>query len=128
VDIVEGSTAGRDRLRAFLRAPTTIPDAELQQVWDQAVGACRHYIRDGYTTSAPEAVVAYVLAICNHVWQASRDAGGVETLPDGTTFTPYAITGNLCKRYLSLGGLYVGTPRVVAGGTAGSASQEVAYL
>jgi len=117
VDIVAGSTTGRDRLRSFLRAPTSIPDADVQLVWDQAVGATRAYIRPGYATDAPEETVAFVLAVANHIWQASRDAGGVETFADGTQFTPYSITGNLVRRYISLGGDTVGLPRVVAGGT-----------
>jgi hypothetical protein len=117
MDITQGDTAGRDRLRAFLRAPTSIPDADMQQMWDAAVGTTRAYIRPGYDTDSPEETILFVLAVANHLWQATKDAGGVETMIDGTQFTPYAVTGNLVKRYLSIGGDTVGLPRTTAGGT-----------
>lgn len=116
MNVVAGDTTGRDRLRDYLRAPATVTDLELQHLWDATVGACEGWIKPEYTTNAPEQTIQFVLAVANHVWQASIDAGGVNTLADGTSFSPYAITGSMIPRYLPLGGRTVRT-RVVAGGS-----------
>lgn len=118
MDIATGDTEGRDELRERLGAPSTIPDAAVQAGWDAAVDATRAYIRPDFTTSAPQGVIEFVLAVAVHIWQGTRDsAGSLEVLPDGTAVSSVGITGNLVKRYLSLGGPYVRTPRTIGAGS-----------
>jgi hypothetical protein len=114
VNIATGNTAGRDALRAYLRADTAISDAELLQAWDAAVDATTKWIRPGFTEDAPAGVQEFVLSVAAHIW-GNRDSGGTtQILPDGTFDAGRSLTSNLVRRYAVLGGPYVMTPRVIA--------------
>lgn len=115
MDITTGNTAGRDALRSFLRAGTSITDAELLQCWDVAVDATQRWIRTGYTADAPAGVQEFVLNVAATVWK-HRDSGGDSTiLPDGTITTGNFLTtrkiGEFARAYA---GPYCITPRVIA--------------
>lgn len=113
MNIVYDDPAGLTALRAFLRAGTTITDAELTSAWNAAVDGTQRWIRSGYTTDAPEGVQQFVLNVAAHIWR-TRDSGGeLQAMPDGT-ITGSSITSNLIRRYAVLGGPYVVTPRVIA--------------
>jgi hypothetical protein len=117
VDIVTGSTAGRDALRTFLRADgnTQITDAELQTCWDTAVDATSRHIRPGYTADAPSGVSDFVLHVAALVWK-HRDSGGEGgVLPDGTlTAGSFLSKRKIDMLAAAYGGPYVMTPRVIA--------------
>jgi hypothetical protein len=115
MDIVTGSTTGRDALRTYLRAGTAITDTELLSCWDVAVDATQRWIRPGYTADAPAGVQEFVLAVAAVVWK-HRDSGGDSTiLPDGTFTTGNYLThAKIRSLAAAYGGPYTQTPRVVA--------------
>jgi hypothetical protein len=115
VDIVAGSTSGRDYLRSFLRAgATTAADADIQAAWDTAVAATWRWIKPPFRNAAPQGVVDFVTNVAAHIYRTRDSAGDTQVLPDGTFQTANSITSNLVRRYAVLGGPYVTSPRVVA--------------
>jgi hypothetical protein len=91
-------------------------DDEVQDLWDAAVDVCLPYVKPGMDTDASAGLVNMVLAVAVHIWQATDNAPA-DTLPDGTSIQPFAITSNLVKRYLVLGGNSVTRVTTAAGGT-----------
>lgn len=114
MDIVTGSTTGRDALRSFLRASATIDDSTVQQCWDAAVDATQRYIRPGYTTNAPAGVLEFVLHVGGVIFK-HRDSGGESAmLPDGSITTGgFLSQGKIKTLAAAYGGPYVVTPRVI---------------
>jgi hypothetical protein len=116
MDIVTGSTAGRDALRSFLRADgnTQIGDTELQTCWDVAVEATSRHIRTGYQWNAPANVQEFVLHAAAVVWK-HRDSGGEGgVLPDGTvTAGSFLSKRKVDQLAAAYGGPYVTRPVVI---------------
>lgn len=113
MDIAIGSTAGRDAVRAWLRAGTEVSDAELQSRWDTAVTATSAWINTDATVDAPQAVVDFVTAVAADLWRAVDSGGQLQPLPDGTV-SGASIHTALVRRNAVIGGPYVHAPRTIA--------------
>jgi len=115
MDITTGNTAGRDALRASTGADDlTWPDATLQQCWDVAVDVTSRYIRPGYSTDAPAAVVEFVLNVGAVVLRIRDSGGDVSVYPDGTFQPGPELSSYKLRRMAATYAPYTVTPRVIA--------------
>jgi hypothetical protein len=119
VPVVQGYRSRREcdivpaKVRAYLRAGTSIPNAELQQAWDAAVDATARWVKPGFEYDAPPGVVEFVTVVAAHIWRTRDSAGDLQALPDGSFNTGQTITSSLVRRYAVLAGPYARSPRTV---------------
>lgn len=113
MDIVYG-TDGQEALRDFLSVGDAVPDETLLSCWNAAVDATDGWIKDPYYTDAPAAVIEFVLNVAASIYRVRDTGGDMQSVPDGVWSASSSWTRNTIKRYVSMGGKYVRTPRTVA--------------